>query len=155
MKYQIDQSGKIENTNKNTILCVSNKNWYSVMIKAKTKRQIQEIFRRNGQPKNFVIFTFSAGLTILLEQNNNVSDVLVDQEYPGKMAIIKKLVQEMCINKKSFSNIYFGLIGKKSMAHHRAYAVSLKKLKAKKIISLKELMNKIKMTEVGKRLKNA
>lgn len=61
MKYEIDQSGKIEQTNKNTVLCLSNDKWDSVLILARTKRQIQEIFRRNGQIRNYVILPFVQG----------------------------------------------------------------------------------------------
>jgi len=43
MKYQIDQSHKIEQTNKNTILCLSNGTEYTILITGKTKRKIQEI----------------------------------------------------------------------------------------------------------------
>jgi len=41
------------------------------------------------------------------------------------------------------------------VAHHRAYAVAIGKLKAHKILKLEEILKKIKMTEVGKRLKDA
>jgi len=52
MVYEIDQSGKIEDTSKDTVLCISNGYYLSVKLKAKTKRQLQKIFRKNGQTRN-------------------------------------------------------------------------------------------------------
>lgn len=155
MQCQIDQSGKIEKTNKDTVLCLSNDNWDAVVIKAKTKRQVQEIFRRNGQNRNFVLFIFSAGLTILISRNIDIFDILIDREYFGKESIIKNVILEMLKMKERAPKIYFGNIGKKAMAHHRAYAVAIGKLKASCLITEKEILAQIKNTEVGKRLKDA
>ena len=152
MKFEIDQSGKIEQTNKNTILCISNDKWKAVLIKARTKRQIQEIFRRNGQSRNFILFTFSAGLSFLIEEMGKTGQVIIDQEYFGKEHIITKILLEMLSKKVE---VHFRRIGRKAMAHHRAYAVAIGKLKAHKILKLEEILKKIKMTEVGKRLKDA
>lgn len=154
MIIEVDQSGKIEQTNKNTILCLSNDDWDAVLIKSQTKRQIQEIFRRNGQVRNFILFTFSAGLAILLKRNSNTGKVIIDQEYYGKEPIIKEILTEILSDEINIPLISFTRIGKKSLAHHRAYAIGLGKLKAKKIISKEEIIRKIKMTEVGKRLKD-
>lgn len=143
MGYQIDQSGKIEQTNKNSILCISNSNWNAVLIPAKVKRQLQEVFRRNGQVRNFIYLTFAAGLTILLEQQKRIQHVTVDREYYGHESTISKIVAEM--SQKKLPQVRWALIGKRAMAHNRAYAVGLGKLEAQKI----------KKTEVGKRLKDA
>lgn len=89
MPKQIDQSGKIEQTNKDTILCLSNDDWDAIKISAKTKRQLQEIFRRNGQNRNFVLFTFSAGLAILIDRNSRLHHLIIDREYYGHEAVIK------------------------------------------------------------------
>jgi len=155
MPYQVDQSGKIEATNKNTILCLSNDKWIAVKIEAKTKRQLQEIFRRNGQPRNFVLFTFSAGQSILFDRSQHVSRVIVDREYYGKEGIIKKLIHEMLAQRERSLEIHFDNLGKKALAHHRAYAVAVGRLEESYTVGSKELLDKIKMTEVGKRLKNA
>lgn len=37
MNYQIDQSGKIEDTARDTILCLSNDGWYAVVTLKKTE----------------------------------------------------------------------------------------------------------------------
>ena len=133
----------------------SNDTWDAIIIKAKIKRQMKEIFRRNGQIRNFVIFTFSAGLAILLERNFKIQTILVDREYFGKEAIIKNIVLGMLSKMKDTPNLYFDFIGRDSSAHLLAKEVARGKKKAHHIVNIDELLNKIKMTEVGKRLKDA
>jgi hypothetical protein len=152
--YQIDQSGKVEQTSKDTVLCLANNEWDAIIIKAKTKRQIQEIFRRNGQPRNFVLFTFCAGLAILIERNLNAGRIVIDREYYGKEAIIKKLIGEMSYVIRDKVNIDFGLIGKLSKAHFLYGEVKNKKKKPNFIATEKRIMRIIKKTEVGKQLKD-
>ena len=61
MKIEIDQSGKIENTNKNTIIAFSDSKFKSIFISAKEKREIQKFFRRIGKPKIFIYKVFEIG----------------------------------------------------------------------------------------------
>ncbi len=154
MKYQIDQSGKIEQTNKNTILCVSNGSWDTIIITNKMKRQLQEIFRRNGQIRNYVLFVFCACLVLLLKRNSQVKSVTIDREYYGKEAIIKKILLELLKKEKSTTDIYFDNIGRKVNAHKRAYLTFTGKLKAKGELKIVDICAEIKKTEVGKRLKD-
>lgn len=156
MAYQIDQSGKIEQTNKDTVLCLASENeWDTVTIKAKTKRQLQEIFRRNGQPRNYVLFVFCAGLSILIKRNINIPLVIIDREYFSKDAVIKEILLEMLAGNKKIPEISFGHIGRKVQAHLKGYRVYTGKLVTKKIITQSELLKAIKKTEVGNRLKDA
>lgn len=152
---EIDQSGKVEKTSKNTVLALSNDSWDAVIIKAKTKRQLQEIFRRNGQVRNYVLFTFSAGLAVLIKRNIHVNSIIVDREYFGKEPIIKKIVTEILTREKKLPEIHFGLIGKLSPAHDIAAKITHKKQEAKYEINLGKILRLIKKTEVGKRLKDA
>ena len=113
MKIEIDQSGKIEQTAKDTVLAISNGDWDTIIIKARTKRQIQEIFRRHGQNKNFVLFTFSASLAILIKRNSkHYKNITIDTEYTGKGPIIKEIVLEILSSEKQTPSIMFGRIGK-------------------------------------------
>ncbi len=119
MKVEIDQSGKVEQTNKNTILCLSNDNWDAIIIKAKTKRQLQEIFRRHGQIRNFIIFTFSSLLAILIKRNLHLGKITIDQEYFGKEKIImNKAVEDVWNTARYYkTNLRMG-----------AYIVALKRM---------------------------
>lgn len=154
MTYQIDQSGKIEQTAKDTILCLANGGMDSVLIKAKTKRQIQEIFRRHGQIRNFVLFSFCAGLSLLLKKNLKIGKVMIDREYFGKEPVIKNILEKMLGKNAVSLQIEFGLIGKNSHAHFLAKKVAAKKKKTR-IIKFEEILGEIKKTEVGNRLKDA
>lgn len=154
MKIYIDQSGKVEQTNKDTVLCLSNGDWDAVLIKSKTKRQIQEIFRRHGQVRNYILFTFCAGLSLLIKRNIKIKRIIIDKEYIGHEPIIEKITREMLKDKKA-PEIVFDLIGKEVMAHKRANDIASKKLKTKKTLNQEEILKQIKMTEVGKRLKDA
>lgn len=154
-KFQIDQSGKIEQTSKNTVLCLANSSWDTVLIRARTKRQIQEIFRRNGQIRNYVLFTFCAGLSVLIKRNLHIGQVTIDREYFGKEPVIKELILKMLKDEKIVPDIYFALIGKQTHAHYLAKLVADKKKKSKIILKGSELIAQIKKTEVGNRLKDA
>ena len=95
MRIEIDQSGKIEQTERHTVLCLSNDKNYSIFISRKVKRKIQRFFRENNQIRNFIIFTHSAGLSILLRRVKPLTKVIIDQEYKDKNAVIKNLIHEM------------------------------------------------------------
>ena len=155
MQLEIDQSGKIEQTNKNTILCLTNDKSYCLVIPARIKRQLQKIFRFNNQARNFILFTFSAGLAILIRQSSPGTKVLIDEEYIGKSPIIKNIIFQMLEDLEPTPTIAFKSIGKSSPAHLLAKEVALKRKKADKTVSFKEIIREIKKTEVGKRLKNA
>ena len=155
MKYFIDQSGKIKDTAKDTVLCISNGQWSTVLIKAKTKRQLQEIFRRHGQIRNYVLFTFSAGLSLLIQNNSQATKIVIDKEYLGNEPVIKEIILQIIKGNKNIPVVEFGHIGKTSKAHFRAKLVVSKKEKPKVILSENILLKAIKKTEVGKRLKNA
>ncbi|MBI4092037.1 MAG: hypothetical protein HY427_02425 [Candidatus Levybacteria bacterium] len=155
-QFQIDQSGKIEQTDKDTVLCLANEEeWDAILIKAKTKRQLQEIFRLNKQPRNYVLFVFCAGLAVLIKRNLDKDTITIDREYFGKEAVIKEILLGMIKENKRRPEILFGNIGRRVQAHLKGYKIYIRKIQAKKTISRVELLKEIKKTEVGKRLKNA
>ena len=156
MTYQIDQSGKIEQTSKNTVLCLANNRRFALLMKAKTKRQLQEVFRRNGQIRNFVLFTFCACLSLLLKKSNfRLDNVTIDQEYFGRESVIKEILLEILRKEKRLTRVDFAQIGRRVNAHKFAYLVFIRKLKPNTVINFVEILNQIKKTEVGKRLKDA
>ncbi len=54
-KYEIDQSGKIEQTQRHTVIAYSNSNKYAVLISRKLKRQLKDVFDKKIPP-NRVLF---------------------------------------------------------------------------------------------------
>jgi len=155
MKIEIDQSGKIEDTAKDTVLCLSNKTWHAVVIPSTVKRQLQERFRRHGQIRNFILFTFCSGLVELFRISKPKTKVIIDREYMGKEPAITNIINKMFKNTKSLPVFEFWSIGKHSNAHKFANKVAVKEEKPTLVLCEKAVLKNIKRTEVGKRLKNA
>lgn len=142
-KIEIDQSGRIEETNRDTILAYSDGKAYSIKISSKIKRQILEQFRFIGKPKLFTVRTFSAAIFLLLKDNNIKNhEIIIDIEYPGKHALILDILREYFDkydrNISDF-NFNFKSIGKKSRAHNLAISIFRKKQKPDKVIKYSEL----------------
>ena len=65
MKIEVDQSIKIENTEKDTVVAFSNGVYGSIIISAKDKREIQEVFRKTGKRMIFAYKLFAILIFIL------------------------------------------------------------------------------------------
>lgn len=146
MKVLIDQSGKIENTSKDTVIAFSDSKTYSIKIPAKVKRQAQKMFKTQGAPKLFIYRTFAAGVFFLIREFlNEITDVVIDIEYPGKEKLIRDIILEF-IRKNNLlePDISFARIGRKPKVHYAAYDVFSKKKKPDKILSFEELFSPIK-----------
>lgn len=143
MKFDVDQSGKIEKTNKNTILAFSNDIQYSVCIPGKVKRQLKEAFRKQGRVRVFIYRTFAAGIVLLIKDHLRKIDLLnIDREYPGHEKLIEDMILEMLKKlRRKQPQINFRQIGKRAKAHYIAYGTAIQKRKPSKIITLKEIVD--------------
>jgi len=144
MKIYIDQSNKIEQTQKDTILGLCNGKEFAIIIPRKIKREIQKLFRTNKKPALFVYRTFIAGVVLLLHYaklNLSQSDsIVIDIEYFGKNKLLKSMFLEMYSRYfDRIPHLYFQKIGKKSGAHKISYLTSTKKRKADKLLVLQEV----------------
>ena len=95
MKIQIDQSGKIEDTARNTVIAYSNDKQKAILITRKTKRQMQETFRLCGAIRLFIYFTFAIGIYYLIEDLRGSSIIIIDLEYYGKDKIITRIINKL------------------------------------------------------------
>lgn len=122
MEIEIDQSGKIEETSQDTIIAGFGRVGYSLKITAKTKRRIQESFREIGEPKVFVLYTFSILLYLLIKNFPENGHFLVDSEYLNKERFVLNLLERVFLETGHGIPpvINFGLIGKSSWAHNLA-----------------------------------
>jgi hypothetical protein len=132
-KYQIDQSGKVENTSVKTIVAYSNGTNFSVEISAKDKRRLQEQFRRIGEPTIFVYITFASLICLLI--NKRITHINIDLEYPGHDKILTKMIKTVHPN----ITISWMKIGKSSNAHKVAYNTYKQRLRSKKKVKAKEV----------------
>ena len=146
MKVQIDQSNKIEQTQKDTVIALSNGIKFTILIRAKDKRTLQNEFRKRGEPRNFIVFTFSALLVFLLRKIKPAVSVIIDLEYSDKENIIwDRLVEysRLVDFKIDRSLIRFKSVGKESPAHKLAARVSARKQNPDLRISAKEVIEVI------------
>jgi hypothetical protein len=144
MKVEIDQSGKIEDTSKPTVIAFANEISRAILIPAKVKRQIQEVFRRQGKPRLFVYRTFAAGIFLLIKDylpKIKIQNIIVDTEYTGHEKQTKEIIIEL-IRRYNLPepNIYFQRIGDEPKVHYAAYDVFSKKEKADKVASFEEIV---------------
>lgn len=145
-RYTIDQSGHIEYTSHNTVIAYTNECQKAILIKAKDKRNLQEIFRKMGKRSVFVIRIFSLLIFLLLKDEKSLKKIIIDKEYPGWDAQIKNYILSDFNRigiKLDPSIIEFKEIGKTSEAHWQAYYVFKKKRKAEIIVTEKEILNEL------------
>jgi len=144
MRIEIDQSNKIEQTNKDTILGLSNSKVFTVVVKRKIKRKLQEDFRKQKQSRLFVYLVFISSVVLLLNHAKikNVSEIIIDEEYTGYDKFFKQVFLRMYSKShKKIPNVGFGNIGKKSEAHNISYLTMKGKIKANIILSYNEISN--------------
>ncbi len=126
----IDQSGRVEETNKLTIVALA--------LLSKTKKELQQIFRNNGKPKTFPIVIFSDLVFMtMLRSKIYPQELIIDMEYPGHENTIKNIIITLCTRyKKKSPEIYFANIGKNDPAHTSAWNTYTKKIKANVVVKL-------------------
>lgn len=142
MRIEIDQSGKVEDTQKLTVVCFSNGKAKTLLISAKEKRKVLIIMREIDRPyKNFVFRIFS-GLMFLLIKNEKIDSLVIDREYPGHEGVIRNILLSLFDkNKIKSPKVSFGQIGKKSKAHQEAIAVFQGKRKPDVIVKANDVLD--------------
>jgi len=118
MVYQIDQSGKVEDTNKLTIVCVANGKIKTLKVSTREKQKLIATMRVLDYPKKIFIYKTFAALIFLLIKEEKIINLSIDKEYPGHEAFIKEIILRFFRNNNLKSpTIDFCLVGKKSLAH--------------------------------------
>ena len=94
MHVEVNQSGKIEQTNLDTALAFTNAEERSILIRARVKRGAQRGLRARGvKPGMIALRMFSAGLFLLLRDHLEViTSVTTDSEYWGHEGEIQSLL---------------------------------------------------------------
>jgi len=143
MTIQIDQSGKIEDSNRLTVVAFSNGRIKSLKISAVEKQKLITVMRPLDYPKKTFIFKIFAGLIyLLLRDEKDIKDVVIDKEYPGQEATIKNLLLGLFRKQgRNIPLIDFTNIGRKSRAHIAAWEVFQGKRDANMIIKADHVIN--------------
>lgn len=145
--YQIDQSMKIESTNKTSYVCLANGKILVASISANDKKELKLFFRELDKPLIFKLFTFSvlcAKTIIKLKPGA----VVIDQEYVGHARQIKSFILQMLqIENIDEPIISFSEVGKSSPAHKGAYTAFIKnksdiKISSSEVLKYYERVNK-------------
>ena len=156
MHIEVDQSGKIEQTNKDTVLAFSNKISYAVLIPARVKREAINLLRATGKRgKKVYMLLFAAALYQLLKDHlDQVDLIIVDIEYEGNEQDVKLMLLNLIWrNHPAYpaANITLRHIGKKSPAHKKALATYRGVARADRTLKVEELL----APPVGKKQKRS
>jgi len=144
MKIEIDQSNKIETTNKQTVIAFSNGISAVLSISSKDKKELQAIFRKISKPRIFVYKLFAILIFLLIKNYlNKITQIIIDTEYIGQEPLIKSfLLREIQKVKPNFEKetIIFKGIGKSSRANSLAYLTGKGKIKPNKEVEAKDIL---------------
>lgn len=141
VKYQIDQSGKIEQTERNTVVACTNGVQFTVLLKKREKRKLQKVFKAANMQKLFPYVTFATLITILLHRLSPKHKVIIDREYFGHEDFIAERIETFVTQLGSkIPLISFGHVGKLSKAHQLGYRVAVGKENASAIITADEVL---------------
>lgn len=137
----IDQSGKIEDTKKLTIIAYANGKTKALKISAVEKRRLIKIMRILDSPKKAFVLKVFAGLIFLLLKDEKVDEIIIDKEYPRHEATIKVILLQLFVKTKlKKPEINFDLIGKKSPVHKLAIETFRGKMKPDLIVKATEIL---------------
>ncbi|MBM4402417.1 MAG: hypothetical protein FJ044_04190 [Candidatus Cloacimonetes bacterium] len=128
MRIEVEQSIRIDNTQKDTVLAFSNEISKAVRIPAQVKRKCLKILRNKGIGKKDVYLKlFAAALFILIKNDlDKINAIAIDTEFSDRQnqqfirITLCKHLQKAGSN-LSLDDINFKRIGKKSKAHQKAY----------------------------------
>jgi len=145
LHINVDQSGKIEKTNVDTVLAFSDGKSAAVLIPAEVKRVCLQALRRGGRRKTTIVLRiFAAGLFLLLQDVlEEITLVTIDQEYPGREGDIKGMLLRLIrASGKEFEKerIVFHRVGKKSAAHFKAYRAYKGFQEADRILTAEDIL---------------
>lgn len=145
MSYQIDQSGKIEQTERNTVIACINSQEITIFFKKSEKRKLQQIFISLDMKKFFPYLTFAALLALLINKLKPKTKIVIDKEYFGHEKLIEEKIEIYLqqLGKVSLPQIEFGHVGKLSKAHNLAYLVAVNKKKPNLTVNAKDVIEVI------------
>lgn len=129
MVFELDQSGRVEETNKPTVVSIANKSdAYALIISAFEKREVFKRKEFKANPKVTKAKFFATLVYLVIKYSGSkVSRLVIDIEYPGYEKLISNYLDQRL--GKFAPVIEFKEIGKASEAHFRAYGVYIGKIK--------------------------
>lgn len=140
MHIEVDMSGKIEQTDMDTVVAFSNNHQYTVLLPKELKRRLIGKYRKERQIilKLFVICVYYT----LRDYLHQIELIIIDNEYEGKQNYVKSLLLDFIRKKyRDFdkSLIKIAHITKKSKAHEVAANIKRGFAKPQKTLSEKDI----------------
>lgn len=140
MRIEVDQSGKIEQTEMDTVVAFSNNHQYAVLLPKELKRILINKYRKEKQVilKLFVICVYYT----IRDYLHQIELIVIDNEYEGKQNYIKSLLFDFI--RKDYRDfdknlIRIAHITKKSKAHEVAANANRGFAKSQKTLSEKDI----------------
>lgn len=142
---EVDQSGRIEEFGKDTIVAVSNGFTSTIMLTAELKCELRAaLVKRGVKSKLIPIRMFVAAIMLAIyEFRHNITLMTIDEEYTGYDNELKSLVLDRMrlVGVRLDPNaVWVSCIGKKSPAHNAAIRVMRKRAGATKYPSLADIL---------------
>ena len=146
---EVDQSGKIEDTEVDTILALANGLSWTIRIPASVKRAGLAFLRqRHVSRKTRYLRMLAGGLYLLLcDYLDQLSFITIDVEFAGRENDLRGMLLVLLWRKLppfSKERVIFHRVGKKSPAHHLALMTYQGKKPAGKTITEKEFIGALK-----------
>ena len=146
MRVEIDQSGKLEQLNTDTVVAYSDGSYGTIVLKTIVKQKIIRELRKSLIPRrDIVAIWFAVVVYLLIKDLAKNTVILLDEEYTGKNTIIEEALSKLLQQRfhyKWIGSIRFQQIGKDSPAHKLAWSthrtkrrVGVRKLTVEDIIS--------------------
>ena len=141
MHIEVDQSGKIEQLNKDTCIAFSNNEEYCIKLPKQIKQKI--VYEYRPKVSQIIQRIFAICVFHCLEDYLNRKElIIIDTEYSGWEADIKTYLIPLLKSKdKNFDKlkIEFRSIGKDSRAHKVAKSAFVGKSKPNKILTKEDI----------------
>jgi hypothetical protein len=128
---EVDQSGKIEQFDVNTVVALSNHHKYSVLLPKPVKQAVYYENKLKISDLKYKLFAITAFYCIK-DFIDYDTPIAICREYAGNERLIKEVILGLLKGASiniPHTNINFGILTKKSPAHKLAISVFRKKIK--------------------------
>jgi hypothetical protein len=148
MHVEVDQSVKLENTAKATVIALANGKTHIIVIPASVKVVCIERLRSRGiESFRQITMLFATSLYLLLKEHmGELQQIVVDVEYQGHTEFIKSHLMNLFRRDGLIvrsDQIVFAHVGKESPAHKTAILVTRRKRRPDRIISEEEILQEL------------
>lgn len=137
MKFEVDQSVRIEELNRDTAIGIGSKDVQRAFIlPRKVKRHFNKHFRRLGKPRQCASTLFAASIVIALQKSSlQPGSLIIDTEYARHENFIISFISFFFPR----AVITIKRVGKNSPGHEAAYFTHIKKRKPDGNITQREI----------------